>query len=175
MSTDAWYMPLLSSIPSGLIGAGVVYYFGLRQRAKERRFAFLDRQLTEFYAPLAGLRKQIHATSELRLKVINATSFSAERTEATIVYHNKQFHEELMPKYREMLSLFTNKYHLADTDTRAFYSPFLEFVEIWNMWLAASLEPDVPGKLGHAEENVKPFYAHLEAKMQSLQDEIASG
>jgi hypothetical protein len=87
----------------------------------------------------------------------------------------KQFHEELMPKYREMLTLFTNKYHLADADTRAFYSPFLEFVEIWNMWLAESLEPDVPGKLGHAEENVKPFYAHLEATMQALQDEIARG
>ena len=175
MSSEAWYVPLLNSIPSGLIGAGVVYYFGLRQRAKERRFAFLDRQLTEFYAPLAGLRKQIRATSELRLKVINVTSFSAERTEATIDYHNKQFHEELMPKYREMLTLFTNKYHLADADTRAFYSPFLEYVEIWNMWLAKSLEPDVPSKLGHAEENVKPFYAHLEAKMQALQDEIARG
>jgi hypothetical protein len=33
MSTEAWYMPLLNSIPSGLVGAAVVYYFGLRQRA----------------------------------------------------------------------------------------------------------------------------------------------
>lgn len=175
MSTEAWYAPLLTSIPSALIGAGVVYYFGLRQRAKERRFSFLDRQLTEFYALLAGLRKQIRATSEPRLKILNATGFSAERAEATIDYHNKQFHEELMPKYREMLTLFTNRYHLADADTRAFYSQFLEYVGIFNMWLAKSLEPDVPSKLGHAEENVNPFYVHLEAKMQALQDEIARG
>lgn len=80
-----------------------------------------------------------------------------------------------MLKYREMLTLFTNNYHLADADTRAFYSPFLEFVGIWNMWLAESLEPDFPRKLGHAEVNVKPFYAHLEAKMQALQNEIARG
>ncbi len=63
MSTEAWYVPLLSSISSGLIGAAVVYYFGLRQRAKERRFSFLERQLTEFYAPLAGLRRQIRTKS----------------------------------------------------------------------------------------------------------------
>jgi hypothetical protein len=32
-----------------------------------------------------------------------------------------------------MLTLFTDRYHLADADTRAFYPQFLEFVEIWNM------------------------------------------
>jgi hypothetical protein len=76
-------LPLLNSIPSGLIGAGVVYYFGLRQRAKERRFAFLDRQLTEFYAPLAGLHKQIRATSEPRLKAINAIGVSPSIAQST--------------------------------------------------------------------------------------------
>jgi hypothetical protein len=174
-STEAWYIPFLSSIPSGFVGAAVVYYFGLRQRAKERRFAYLDRQLTEFYAPLAGLRKQIRAKSELRLKVSNATDLAAERSEATLDYHNKQFTEELLPKYRQMLALFTEKYHLADADTRAFYQQFLEYVEIWNMWLAEALERDIPTKLGHSESNLKPFYEHLDCKMQQLQNEISRG
>ena len=30
-------------------------------------------------------------------------------------------------------------------------------------------------RLDHAEENVVPFYKHLEAKLQALQDEIARG
>lgn len=175
MSAEAWFVPLLSSIASGLIGAVTVYYFGLRHLAKERRFAFLERQLAEFYAPLAGLRKQIRAKSELRLKVFDATDDADHRSEATIDYHNKQFNEELIPGYRQMLALFTDRYHLADADTRAFYPLFLEYVEIWNMWLAESLSHDVPKTLGHAEENVKPFYEHIEAKMQQLQDEIARG
>jgi hypothetical protein len=175
MPTQAWYMPLLSSIPSALIAAAVVYYFGLRQRAKERRFSFLERQLTEFYAPLAGLRRQIRTKSELREKVFAATDVAGGQFEAVAEYHNKQFNEELLPKYREMLALFTERYHLASVDTRAFYPLFLEYVEIWNMWLAKSLSDDVPTKLGHSEEKVKPLYKHLEDKMQQLQDEIARG
>ncbi len=179
MSVDAWYIPFLSSIPSGLVGAVVVYYFGLRQRAKERHFTFLERQLTEFYAPLSGLRKQIHTKSELRVKVEEAFSGDDERQfrtlDAAIEYHNRQFLEELMPQYRQMLTMFTERYHLADADTRAFYSLFLEFVEIWNMSLAKAISGEAIRKLGHSEERVKPFYEHLEQRMQQLQDQLVRG
>jgi hypothetical protein len=77
--------------------------------------------------------------------------------------------------YREMLKLFTERYHLADADTRKFYSDFLEFGEIWNQFLAGSLPVEVLQKLGHDEENVKPFYDHLEAKMAQLQSELLNG
>ena len=60
-----------------------------------------------------------------------------------IEYDNEQLRAELLPKYREMLTLFTERYHLAATDTRAFYQSFLEFVEIWNRWLAESLPAEV--------------------------------
>ena len=92
-----------------------------------------------------------------------------------IDYDNEQLRAELVPKYREMLALFTNRYHLADADTRAFYQEFLEFVEIWNRWLAEALPPEVWTKLDHTEERVKPFYDHLELKMQQLQAELARG
>ncbi|HTX06679.1 MAG TPA: hypothetical protein VMD06_12715 [Steroidobacteraceae bacterium] len=179
MSTEAWYTPLLNSIPSGLIGAAVVYYFGLRQRAKERRFSFLERQLAEFYAPLAGVYKQIRTKSELRAKIQGLFPdddlSQIKAFEATIDYHNRQFEEEILPKYREMLALFTERYHLADAATRAFYPLFLEFVEGWNIGLARVLSADVLRQLDVSEEKVKPFYQHLEKKMQQLQDEIASG
>ncbi len=39
--------------------------------------------------------------------------------------------------------------------------------------LANSMPSDVPTALGHSEENVKPFYKHLEDKLQQLQEEIS--
>lgn len=175
MANEAWYTSLLSSVASGLIGAAVVYYFGLKQRTKERRFSFLEKQLTEFYAPLAGLRKQIRIKSELRNKIQNSYSSDDPGIEATIEYHNQQFKKELLPKYREMLDLFTTKYHLAYPETRNLYPLFLEYVEIWNMHLAKAISGEVIGELEHGEEKIKPFYEHLEQKMQQLQDEIAQG
>lgn len=192
MGAEAW--SLLQSVVSGLVGAGVVYYFGIRQLVVQRRLAFVERQLVEFYAPLAGIRKQIRAKSELRLKVSQAAESTWQEICASYEgrlmhdheerfapfkkiteYNNEQLKAELLPKYREMLALFTERYHLAASDTRAFYQPFLEFVEIWNRWLAESLPAEVLEKLGHREENVHPFYDHLESKMQHLQDEIARG
>jgi hypothetical protein len=179
VANEAWYTSLLSSVASGLIGAAVVYYFGLRQRAKERRFSFLEKQLTEFYAPLAGLRKQIRAKSELRNKIQNSYSSNdpeqIKAFETTIEYHDKQFREELLPKYKEMLELFTTRYHLAYRETRDFYPLLLEHVEIWNIHLAKAISGEVIAELDHREEKVNPFYEHLEQRMQQLQDEIAQG
>ena len=92
-----------------------------------------------------------------------------------IEYENEQLRAELLPTYREMLALFTDRYHLAEPDTRALYQEFLEFVEVWNWWLAESLPPEVWAKLDHFEKKVKPFYDHLELKMQQLQPELARG
>lgn len=193
-AAEPWYLPILNPLLSALVGAAVVYYFGIRQLIIQRRSEFRERQLAEFYAPLAGIRKQILAKSELRLKISEAANAAwhgicesyGDRPmldneqrfapfKKIIEYNNEQLKAELVPKYREMLTLFTDRYHLAAPDTRAFYQEFLEFVEIWNRWLADSLPAEVLEKLGHTEEKVKPFYEHLESKMQQLQDEIARG
>jgi hypothetical protein len=192
MDGAAW--ALLQSVVSGLVGAGVVYYFGIRQLVVQRRLAFVERQLVEFYAPLAGIRKQIFAKSEVRYKISQAAQsawqdicksygttpmLDHEKRFAPfskiIEYDNEQFKAELLPKYREMLALFTERYDLAASDTRAFYGPFLEFVEIWNRWIGQSLPAEVIKKLEHSEENVEQFYQHLEAKMESLQMEVSRG
>jgi hypothetical protein len=188
-----WYEPLLTALLSALVSAGVVYYFGIRQLQIQRRLSFRERQLAEFYAPMAGIRKQIRAKSELRLKISDAANSAwqeivessprpmlnhAERFapfKKIIEYDNEQLKAELVPKYGEMLAMFTDRYHLAAADTREFYQEFLEFVEVWNRWLAKSVPAEVVEKLGHTEERVKPFYHHLESRMQELQDEIARG
>lgn len=186
---------LLLQFLSALVGGLVVYLFGVRKFSLETRSAFVQKQLSEFYSPIAGYRKRIRAKSEVRVKVSEAASeawkeLCAPYSEAKqpmlnheelyapygkiIEYDNNQLREELMPLYRKMLEVFTEKYWLADADTRAYYQDFLEFVEIWERYLAEALPGDVNRKLGHTEENVKPFYEHIESKLTALQKEITS-
>lgn len=184
---------LLLQFLSALVGGLVVYVFGIRKLSIELRSAFIQKQMSEFYSPIAGCRKRIRAKSEVREKVSSSAheawkELCAPYTEAKqpmhnhaeqyepygkiIEYDNNQLREELMPLYRKMLDLFTEKYWLADEDTRAYYQDFLEFVEIWERYLARALPGDVIQKLGHSEENVLPFYEHVERKLSALQEEV---
>jgi len=184
---------LLLQFLSALVGGLVVYVFGIRKLSIELRNAFIQKQMSEFYSPIAGCRKRIRAKSEVRGKVSTAANGAwtelCERHSATqqpmlnheelyapygkiIEYDNNQLREELMPLYRKILDLFTEKYWLADEDTRGYYQEFLEFVEIWERYLAEALPGDVIRKLGHTEENVLPFYEHVERKLSALQEEI---
>jgi hypothetical protein len=179
---------LLSSLLSALVGALIVYVFGIRTLSIEIRNAFVQKQLSEFYSPIAGYRKRIQAKREIQVKIAlaadaawNAICVQRSHTEterlfapykSIIEYDNKQLREELMPLYRKMLDLFTEKYWLADEDTRAYYQNLLEFVEIWERYLAEALPDEVLAKLGHTEENVLPLYEHIENRLSTLQAEI---
>ena len=184
---------LLLQFFSALVGGLVVYIFGIRKLSIELRSTFIQKQMSEFYSPIAGYRKRIRAKSEVRGKVSTAANeawqeLCAPYSEAKepmlnheelyapygkiIEYDNNQLREELMPLYRKILDLFTDKYWLADEDTRAYYQDFLEFVEIWERYLAEALPGDVIRKLGHSEDNVLPFYDHVERKLSALQEDI---
>lgn len=191
-----WYQSILQSLPSALISALIVYYFGIKQLSVKRRNDFLEKQLSEFYSPMAGWRKSILAKSTLREKV-SVASDKAWRQETSdhdkismmsdddiekkflpyeeiIDDHNDQLRDELIPSYKKMLETFTDKYWLADFKTRTYYQDFFEFVEIWNRHIKKALPGKVIAELNHDEDKVKPFYEHLEAKLQELQDEIAN-
>lgn len=184
---------LLLQFFSALIGGLIVYVFGIRKLSIELRNAFIQKQMSEFYSPIAGYRKRIRARSEVRGKVSTAANeawkeLCAPYSEANqpmlnheelyapfgkiIEYDNKQLREELMPLYRNILDLFTEKYWLADEDTRAYYQDFLEFVEIWERCLAEALPGEVILKLEHTEKNVLPFYEHVDRRLSALQEEI---
>lgn len=184
---------LLLQLFSALVGGLIVYVFGIRKLSIEVRNAFIQKQMSEFYSPIAGYRKRIRAKSEVRGKVSTAANeawkeLCAHYSEAKqpmlnqeelyapfgkiIEYDNRQLREELMPLYRKILDLFTEKYWLADEDTRAYYQDFLEFVEIWERYLAEALPGEVIRKLEHSEENVLPFYEHVEQRLSALQKDI---
>lgn len=192
MTPELWVTAIVAPLVSGLVGAAIVYHFGVRQLRVQRRMTFAERQLSDFYAPLAGMRTQILAKSEVRLRVSQAANLAwhnicrsyrdqimhdhEERFapfKKIIEYENKQLESELIPVYRKMLELFTAQYHLADPDTRSHYQEFVEFVEIWNRSLEGALPGEVLQVLRHDEEKLKRFYAHVESRMQQLQDEIA--
>lgn len=194
MNWGEWVGSIVAALLSASISAFVVYYFGIRQLAKQRSGDFRKEQLSQFYAPLAGMRKQVRAKSELRLKVSQAANAAWHEVceqyrggimhdheeryapfKKIIEYENGQLKSELLPIYREMLKLFTERYHLADAETRQFYPSFVEFVEIWNRWIAEALPGEVLEKLNHDEQHVLPFYEHLEERLATLQAEITAG
>ena len=175
------------------MGAFAVYLLGLRTNALSRRATYIEKQLSEFYSPLAAYRKRIRAKSELRER-ISALAHEAwqeicepyskgghifhehkERFapfEKIIEYDNQQFEQELLPYYRKMLEIFTDKYWLADPDTRAYYQDYLEYVEVWDRFMAQSLPREVLVKIKHAEENILAFYEHLERRMEELRQDL---
>ncbi len=121
----------------------------LRERAT-RKHEFVRRQVEEFYSPLAGIRHEIRAKSELRVRISSAAdaawrrlcdevrdeahelqALSDERFpefKKIIEYNNQQLAGDLLPSYRKMLDLFREKYWLSNDSTRQHYGALVERV-----------------------------------------------
>lgn len=74
-----------------------------------------------------------------------AKEFGVERTiqvekerwpeyERIFEYEGKQLRDETLPAYREMVSLFISKMHLAESSTRNHLAELINFVEVWDRW-----------------------------------------
>ncbi|HTU46998.1 MAG TPA: hypothetical protein VMF91_18195, partial [Bryobacteraceae bacterium] len=57
---------------SGLVGVAIGGWLTALNQKRELREAHIKCQLSEFYSPLLGIRSQIKAKSELRLKLSSA-------------------------------------------------------------------------------------------------------
>lgn len=174
-----YLIPLISGF-SGLVGvaAGALlnsWLAGRRDRAI-RRAEFLTRQLQEFYGPILSMRLEILARSELRVKVQHA----AAQMEGLPVMmaitrdENATLRDQLMPSYQNMVATFREKMWLAEPETRAHFKAFVEYVDVWEKVLRDALPRDIAPAIGHTEENLKPFYANLEAVHDRLRKELAS-
>ncbi|MCE5190822.1 MAG: hypothetical protein LLG08_03555 [Actinomycetia bacterium] len=186
------------TIAAGLVGVLVGAWLSGRQQRSRGRLAFLEQQLRDFYSPMLGLRNEIRMRSELRLKLQTESEaawkelaeqargggvaalerLSTDRGPAfkeLIEYDNVQFEHELLPAYRKMVSLFRDNYWLADSDTHAFYQGLLQFVELWERWLAGAVPYEVVDRVGLNEGSLQPFYKHLQDKNDALRSKIASG
>ena len=139
-----------------------------------------------------SLHKEIRARSELRLRIqtavdqahvedmLNAGPGNAEGASdlhlpgilRTVRDENQTFREVLMPRYREMVDVFRNKMWLAEPETRTHFAALIEFVDVWDKILDDRLPRSVAPAIGHTEQNLQPFYLHLEATHDRLGAEI---
>lgn len=183
---------------SALFGVAVGGYFTAHNQKRERQQRRINDQLAEFYSPMLGLRAQVLAKSELRLKITGEAESAwqammvrayerkevkegnidyveklrSERFpqfEKLTEYENQQLEQDIIPAYRKMVELFTSRMHLAEFSTIQHFPALLEFVEIWNLWLDNSLPVEVLGRLQHSEEKLYLFYEDLADNFARMQ------
>jgi hypothetical protein len=193
-----WQSFLSTLLPAlaGLLGVAVGAWLTARREHTRRKLDFIETRLKEFYSPMLGLRTEILAFSDVRLKIQNAThkdlarlsaddsasgmrkleaAMKADKHEQQIEYNNEQLRKQLIPGYRKMVDLFRDKYWLADTDTKEFYPKLVEYVEIWNRNEANSMPVGVLKLLNYEEANLHPFYEHLQQRHDDLRQKIEDG
>jgi hypothetical protein len=150
-----------------------------RQQKTERRAAFLEHQLRDFYAPLVSLHEQILAKHRMREKVLRTAQedprVKSGHVDLLMQHDADHFVEELFPDYQSMLRIFRDNLWLSEAETRSYFSALFEFVEIWNRWLKGTLPAEMVNIIGHSEEPLQPFYVHLRRKHDELQTRLSKG
>lgn len=190
---------LTSSIIAACAGLGGVLLGGgitIWSQNKERRHARIREKLDKFYSPLLGIRAQILAKSQVRVKVhrVGSSEWSLlfkgiaspeekarikeERWpefEPLIEYSEEQLKNDLVPRYQEMVALFATNMQLAEDSTRQHFGTLVEFTELWNRSLQKSMPPEVVLALDHDEKKLYPFYEDLESQFRKLRKELERG
>lgn len=164
---DVWIPPIIAAaigLVGVWVGASLTSRFAARRERSQRKHAFMEKQLSEFYSPMLGLRTEVRTLSELRVRLQNEAggawqalcaaipegpgkaaalqALTAERYPlfgALIESDNKRFRERLLPCYQKMVELFREKLWLAEQETRTHYAVLVEFVDIWDRWLENSI------------------------------------
>jgi hypothetical protein len=142
MATD--FITAGISAASGLLGVVIGGWITSRNQRLERRQRFIRDQLTDFYAPMLGIRERLRASGAIRQKVRVAAGavwphLMAEAREGGIENlretreklspafrriiedDNRQLEAEEIPLYRQMVDLFTAK----DAPHRTIHPPTL--------------------------------------------------
>ena len=68
-----------------------------------------------------------------------------------------------------MLTIFQDKYWLADTSTRQHYQALLQYVELWKRFLEKTIPDDVITTFDVREHRLEPLYQNLEEQFDRLQ------
>jgi hypothetical protein len=92
-----------------------------------------------------------------------------------IDWDNKNLFESLVPAYQEMIRVFRTNLWLAESDTLKFFADLVEFVEVWERVRDKSIPMDVVTRIEHGEGKLKPFYDHLESKVDELRGKLKEG
>jgi len=86
-----------------------------------------------------------------------------------VEFNNEQFLKVLLPQYERMLTIFQDKYWLADTSTRQHYQALLQYVELWKRFLEKTIPDDVITTFDVREHRLEPLYQNLEEQFDRLQ------
>ena len=193
-----WLAPIAVPAISGLVGVIIGALLNSGRERKQRKLAFLEKQLSAFYSPMLGCRNEIKTHSAFRVHVQDQANAAWEQLcseseglsvealqritqergpefKRIITYDNNKFHEELLPAYRKMVEIFRECYWLAEPETRAFYGELLEFVEVWNRWIDKALPAEVMKRLDHGENKLIPFYEHIEKTHDAIRQKLKVG
>jgi hypothetical protein len=127
-------IPATISATAGLVGVVVGALMTSLNQKKERKHAHIRQQLQEFYSPMLGMRQWIVAKEESRRKINKMVKTTIEESKANAPggvqrgpyysderkafrglgdYDIKQWEEEILPLYREMLKKFTSEMWLV--------------------------------------------------------------
>lgn len=188
-----WGVPAVA----GLAGVAVGAYLTARRDKKQRRHEFVARQLKDFYSPLLAIRKELTALGELRERIRDAENAEWQKLceryrnnpEALqqlsdkrgddfgkhIEYDNKKLVEASLPAYRRMIAIFRENMWLAEPSTVACFPALLEFVDIWDRWLAKTLTREALQSLNHTEAALYPLYDELGKKHDELREKLSRG
>lgn len=191
-ATKEWVSLWKIIIPSAITFATVylAYRFAVNQARTKRKTDLIERQLFEFYSPIWGCIKRIHAQGKLRAEISHASNAAWQKVcerspkpfhnhkeefapyKNLIEYDNEQLTSEVIPLYDKALEIFTSQFWLSEESTRQYYEEFYRFVEIWHRYLNRSLPMDALRELEHDEEKLKPFYDDIETKMLDLKKKL---
>src|SRR5262249_8842001 len=176
----------------GWIGSFITHWMTIRREMAARAVQFRKQQLEQFYGPLLAMHKEIRARSELRVKLQEAIDAQhmadmlhagPGKTEEASDAHlpailtnirdeNETFRTVLMPRYHEMIDVFRDKMWLAEPQTREYFKSLVEFVDVWDKILANKLPHSIAPAIDHTEQNLHPFYQHLEEVHDRIRLEI---
>jgi hypothetical protein len=191
------FTPLIP-VASGFAGVLLGSWLSSRRDQSQRRLAFVEKQLSGFYSPMQGLREDIASTSAIRLRIQQEAERAwrdvcaqapkddlgavdrlrkerADEFNRIIEFDTDKLQKELLPAYRRMANLFRESYWLAEKETRAYFPAVLEFVEIWERWIAGTLPIEVWRNLNHTEDNLAGFYQHISSVHDELRSRLERG
>jgi len=188
-------LPIISAA-SGLGGVFLGGWLSSRNEQRKRRLDFVEMQLQELYSPLLSIRKQLRTLSELRVRVgteavaawqelcaearefgpAALTKLSAERSadwDAITHYENEQWKNELLPRYKQMLEIFREKFWLAENSTREQFQKLIVYIELWDRALNKTIPGEVIARLGVRETELEPLYGDLERTFERLRAKLS--
>ena len=193
------WLQMLIPLIAGLAGVFIGAWLTSRRERRQRRHEFVAKQLSHFYSPLLGLRKETIVRSNLRSKIHDSADvkWRALCEEARlkggeaalkvldtdrepefrrlIEFENRQVTEELMPTNKRILGLFRENLWLADKDTQQFLPRLIEYVELWERWLARVIPTEVLEDIDTGGGSIRGLDEHLQEKHDKLQEKLRSG